>query len=221
MRRPFVLASAAVSVDGFLDDRSAVRLLLSNLADFDRVDSLRASVDAILVGAGTLRADDPRLLVRSDERRRARVAAGRPESPVKVTLTASGALDPQARFFTDGSGEKLVYSSTALDLGAGAVVVGAGDPIDLRFVLADLRRRGVRRLMVEGGGSVHTAFLAQGLVDELHLAVAPLLLGANGGRRFLDPVALGAALHLDDVTRLDDVVVLRYRVTSPEDRDHG
>jgi riboflavin-specific deaminase-like protein len=219
VQRPWVVASAAVSLDGFLDDAGPARLLLSNAADFDRVDAVRASVDAILVGAGTVRADDPRLLVRSPQRRAERRAQGRPESPVKVSLTAGGGLDPAARFFTEGTGDKLVYAATGAcgtlrrTLEGRATVVEAGDPVDLPMVLHDLARRGVHRLLVEGGGAVHTAFLAQGLVDELHLAVAPVLLGAAGGRRFLDPVALRARLHLEDVTRLDDVAVLRYTVT--------
>ncbi|NEC29873.1 5-amino-6-(5-phosphoribosylamino)uracil reductase, partial [Streptomyces sp. SID8111] len=89
---------AAVSLDGFLDDTGPERLLLSGAADFDRVDEVRASCDAILVGAGTLRADNPRLLVNSAERRAARVADGRPAYPLKVTVSGSGDLDPEAQF---------------------------------------------------------------------------------------------------------------------------
>ncbi|WP_445271317.1 RibD family protein, partial [Streptomyces sp. DSM 41634] len=85
------------------------RLLLSNKEDFDRVDSVRAGVDAILVGAGTLRADNPRLLVNTEERRAARIAAGRPEYPLKVTVTGTGDLDPDWKFWHHG-GEKLVLA---------------------------------------------------------------------------------------------------------------
>ncbi|HWN31983.1 MAG TPA: dihydrofolate reductase family protein, partial [Pseudonocardia sp.] len=102
MARPYVLLSAAVSVDGYLDDASLERLMLSSPEDFDAVDEVRAGVDAILVGAGTVRADNPRLLVRSAELRRERVARGRPASPTKVTLSTSGELDPAAAFFTAG-----------------------------------------------------------------------------------------------------------------------
>ncbi len=95
MPYPYVLLSAAVSLDGYLDDTGPERLLLSSPADFDRVDEVRASVDAILVGAGTLRADNPRLLVNSPERRAARVADGRPEYPLKVTVSGSGTWTPR------------------------------------------------------------------------------------------------------------------------------
>ncbi|MFB8016906.1 RibD family protein, partial [Streptomyces rochei] len=77
--RPYVLLSAATSVDGYLDDTSPERLLLSNAEDFDRVDEVRASCDAILIGATTMRKDNPRLLVNSEERRAKRLAEGRSE----------------------------------------------------------------------------------------------------------------------------------------------
>lgn len=110
MPRPYVLLSAAVSIDGHLDTRPGEdRLLLSNKEDFERVDSVRASVDAILVGAGTLRADNPRLLVNSAGRRASRVAAGQPEYPLKVTITGTGNLDPGWKFWHHG-GDKLVLA---------------------------------------------------------------------------------------------------------------
>ena len=73
--RPYTLLSCSMSIDGFIDAPSESRLLLSNELDFDRVDRVRAGVDAILVGATTVRNDNPRLLVRDPERRRERVDA--------------------------------------------------------------------------------------------------------------------------------------------------
>src|SRR5690242_19229232 len=80
--RPYVLLSCATSIDGYIDDATEQRLLLSNAEDMDRIDAVRAGCDAILVGAGTIRADDPRLVVRSAPLRAARQAAGLPPSPV-------------------------------------------------------------------------------------------------------------------------------------------
>ena len=94
VEQPYVLLSCAMSIDGYIHDASETRLLLSNDADFDRVDAERAGCDAILVGAHTVRQDNPRLLVRSADRRAERTARGLPPSPVKVTLTAHGELDP-------------------------------------------------------------------------------------------------------------------------------
>lgn len=215
----YVILSAAVSVDGFLDDAAPERLLLSGPADFDRVDAVRAGCDAILVGATTVRRDDPRLLIRSAERRKARLAAGRTEHPVKVTLTRGADLPPDARFFTTGDAPKLVYApasvarALATRLGPAATVVPTGARVELGDLLADLAGRGVRRLLVEGGGRVHGAFLAAGLVDELHLAVAPLVVADPAAPRFAaydTGTGPPRRLRLVETRRLDDVVLLRY-----------
>ncbi|KZM68181.1 RibD family protein [Nocardia terpenica] len=219
MTRPYVLLSVAVSIDGYIDDASPERLLLSNPEDFDRVDAVRADSDAILVGARTLRRDNPRLVVNSDARRARRIAAGKPEYPLKVTVSASGDLDPELRFWRHG-GDKLVYTTDrgAARLGdrlAGlAEVVSLGGTPDFGALLDDLGRRGVRRLMVEGGTHIHTTFLASGLADELLMAVAPILVGDPAAPRFLGPADFPGGprrrMELADVTRLGDIAVLRY-----------
>src|SRR5207302_2377370 len=107
--RPYTLLSCGMSIDGYLGSAAPRRLELSNDADFDRVDAVRASCDAILVGAATVRIDNPRLLVRSQDRREERTARGLPPSPMKVTVTERVELDPGADFFTAGEAEKLVY----------------------------------------------------------------------------------------------------------------
>jgi 5-amino-6-(5-phosphoribosylamino)uracil reductase len=130
--RPYILLSCALSIDGYLGSAAPRRLELSNDADFDRVDAVRASSDAILVGATTVRTDNPRLLVRSQDRRDERTARGLPPSPIKVTMTERMELDPGADFFTAGDTQKLVYcaSPSVLDarsrLGTAATVVDGG-----------------------------------------------------------------------------------------------
>ena len=109
--RPYVVLSCATSADGYLDDASPQRLILSGPADLDRVDEVRAGCDAILVGARTVRADNPRLLIRDPRRSARRAARGLPAHPARVTLTASGVLDPRARFFAPGA-LRLVYCTT-------------------------------------------------------------------------------------------------------------
>ncbi|MFF4832228.1 dihydrofolate reductase family protein [Streptomyces sp. NPDC001315] len=218
---PYVLLSAAVSLDGCLDDTGPERLLLSSPADFDRVDEVRASVDAILVGAGTIRADNPRLLVNSPERRAARVAAGQPEYPLKVTVSGSGELDPAAKFWHTG-GEKVLYTTDkgadrARRAGLAADVVALGAELDWRRLLEHLHDvRGVRRLMVEGGGTVHTQLLQQELADELQLVLAPLLVGDPDAPRLFGPGAYqGGRLRLAETRRIEDVVLMRYEPTAP------
>ncbi|MFE6361323.1 dihydrofolate reductase family protein [Streptomyces sp. NPDC057806] len=220
MPLPYVLLSAAVSLDGYLDDTGPERLLLSSPADFDRVDEVRASVDAILVGAGTIRADNPRLLVNSPARRAARISAGRPEYPLKVTVSGSGELDAGANFWHTG-GEKVVYTTEkgarrARAAGLAADVVGLGPGLDWRLLLADLHSRGVRRLMVEGGGRVHTQLLQEGLADELQLVLAPLFVGDPSAPRLFGPGGYQRGrLRLVESRRIEDVVLMRYLPTAP------
>jgi riboflavin-specific deaminase-like protein len=176
--RPYVLLSCATSADGYLDDASERRLILSGPADLARVDEVRAGCDAILVGAGTIRRDNPRLLIRDPALRAARAARGQPEHPARVTLTATGDLDPHARFFAPGA-PRLVYCATPAlakaraRLGNAAVLIDAGDPLSLDFLLKDLAERAVARLLVEGGARVLAEFLARDLADQLDLAIAP------------------------------------------------
>ncbi|WP_327149259.1 RibD family protein [Nocardia sp. NBC_01329] len=222
--RPYVLLSVAMSVDGYIDDTEPERLLLSNDADFDRVDGVRAWSDAILVGAETVRRDDPRLIVRDESRRAERVAAGRTEYPRKVTVTASGDLDPEARFWRYGTAEHapLVYTSEAGArrlrdrLSEPAEIVVLGPDLEFGPLLDDLGARGIGRLMVEGGGRIHTAFLAGALADELRLAIGPALVGDPAAPRFLHAARFpGGSVHrmrLVDIDRLGDVAVLRYRL---------
>jgi 5-amino-6-(5-phosphoribosylamino)uracil reductase len=219
--RPHVLLSVAASLDGYIDDAGEARLLLSTEDDFDRVDQVRAGVDAILVGANTLRTDNPRLLVRSADRRKRRVNAGLPENPAKVTLTRSGDVDPRTAFFTSGDAVRLVYAppsvvpALAEKLGDAATVVGAED---VHALLADLAGRGIERLMVEGGGTIHTLFLAADVVDELHLVLAPFFVGDANAPRFVNPAAFpqnpAHPMTLVETRQLGDVVLLRYQTGS-------
>jgi len=223
VERPYVLLSCAMSLDGYIDDRSDEPLRLSGAADIDRVDELRAGCDAILVGAGTIRADNPLLLLKSPARREARIANGAGPDPVRVVLSGSGNLDPAARIFTTGA-DRVVYVSSAAvaaaraRLAGAADVVAAGDPLRIDAVLADLAARGVRRLLVEGGTALHTQFLTAGLADELVLAIAPLFIGDATAPRFVKPGRFpfnpGNRARLAGVTRAGDMAVLRYALSA-------
>ncbi len=221
--RPYILLSCGMSIDGYLGSAAPRRLELSNDADFDRVDAVRASCDAILVGAATVRTDNPRLLVRSQNRREARTARGLPPSPIKVTVTERVELDPCADFFTTGEIEKLVYctSPRVVDarsrLGGVATVVDGGQRVKMRRLSEDLGARGVQRLMVEGGGNVHTQFLTDNLADELQLVVAPVFVGDSRATRFVSdgrfPWNPGKRATLANVRQIGDVVLLRYALS--------
>jgi len=222
--RPYTLLSCGMSIDGYIDTATDERLVLSNDADFDRVDAVRADSDAILVGAATIRNDNPRLLVRAPSRRAERVARGLSPTPIKVTVTSRAELDPCATFFVTGEIEKLVYCRTDAvaearrRLGAVATVVDGGRPILMRRVAEDLSARGVRRLMVEGGGTLHHQFLTEGIADELQLVVAPFFVGDSRARRWTDDGVYrwcaSRRAQLLETRTLDDVVLLRYALSA-------
>jgi 5-amino-6-(5-phosphoribosylamino)uracil reductase len=205
LNHPYTVLSCAISADGCLDDASAQQLILSSPEDLDEVDELRACVDAILVGAGTVRADNPRLLVRSPQRVARRMAAGRAPHPLRVTLTRSGALDPAARFFT-GPGDFVVYQGTHLSL---------------RRVLQDLyTERKVTTTLIEGGSGILAEALCDGLADELRLAVAPFFVGDAAAPRFATPGhyphSAQARMRPLSVHLLGDTAVLHYKLSDRE-----
>jgi 5-amino-6-(5-phosphoribosylamino)uracil reductase len=243
--RPYVVLSCAVSLDGYLDDATGDRLVLSNAEDLDRVDELRSSCDAILVGANTIRRDDPRLVIRSEQRRIRRAARGMPPDPIKVTMTESGELPVESQFFSAGKAAKLVYcpqprhGDLRARLGDRAEVVATGvvatgvvatgvvatgvvatgvvatsGAARIPDVLADLAGRGVRRVLVEGGGAVLTGFLAGAHANELQLVIAPFLVGDPQAPRFVGagrfPFGPGRPLKLTGTRQLGDLVLLRY-----------
>lgn len=182
----FVTLSAAVTADGCLDDNSPQRLLVSTPEDMAEVYRLRSEYDAILVGAETLRRDDPALLLRDPEARSRRVGQGLRPDLTKVTLTASGRLDPTLRFFTEGDAERYVFSTTELPRLKEVATVISCDTLNASRIVTELEKRGIRRLFVEGGAQVLRMFLEEGMADTLRLAVNPsLTLGAEkGGARF-------------------------------------
>ncbi|MCU1677332.1 MAG: deaminase, partial [Frankiales bacterium] len=221
-----------MSIDGYLDSAEPKRLAMSNAADLARVDRLRAVSDAILVGASTVRRDNPRLLVREPELRERRLGAGLPGSPTPVTVTARGELPADAAFFTAGEGPKIVYcpggrsGRLASRLGDAATVVGLGERVTMAGVLDDLGgRRDVHRLMVEGGGAVLTQFLAADLADELQLVIAPFFVGEPRAPRVVGPAsfpwtaARRASLH--ETRQIGDVVLLRYALSDRFDAADG
>jgi riboflavin-specific deaminase-like protein len=217
---PYTLLSCAISADGCLDDASPGRLILSGPEDLDAVDELRSTVDAILIGSGTVRADDPRLLIRSQARQKARTERGLLAHPRRVTLTANDDLDPDAHIFTGPGEPTLVYCPPFVverlraRLGDRAEVVGLGHPLTLRTILADLAERRVRRLLIEGGAQVLADALQAGIADELRLAVAPFFVGDPAAPRFGPPGSYpqGPATPMTLATsqRLGNVMVARY-----------
>ncbi len=227
MGRPFVYLNMAMTVDGKIT--SSQREYADFTSDLDRriMDRLRAEADAILIGAGTLRSDDPPLHVRDPEMRRRRRALGKPDHLPRIVVTASGDLDTSCSFFHgDATPPPMVVTVEGLDRGRldrlrehAEVVRFGSSSVDLNRFMAFLETRGVLRLLVEGGGELNWELMRLGLVDEIHVTVAPALLGGREAPTLLE--GDGWLMHdlrnlkLEEVRQEGDELFCRYRVLAP------
>jgi len=213
--RPFVFVNMIATADGRAarDGRSAA---LGEEADLELLLELRAIADAVLIGTGTLRAEGYDRLVRSEERRARRRAAGLGEDPTAVLLSRRFDVPWDAGLFQAPEQPVLVYTGT----GAGEapavpapVEVVRLEVAGLTEMLADLRRRGVRALLCEGGPTLHGALQAAGLVDELFLTIAPLITGDSDEPNIVEGGRLPDAVDLELVwdERVGSELFLRYR----------
>ena len=213
--------SFATTADGYLDDCSDRRLMISTPEDWEAVLRLRAGCDAILVGAGTLRRDNPALLLRDPEVRARRVAAGLRPDLTKVTMTRSGHLDPAWRFFTEGDADRYVFSETEINGIEGlAEVISSDGSITAAFVATELERRGIRHLLVEGGAETLRMFLDAGLADTVRRAVNPQLrLGpGKGGAQFRFEPPHGARCTEERLGGMEVLTCELHPDTADEDR---
>ena len=222
MARPYVLINVAATVDGKIDTRERRGAPISSAADRERVDRLRASVDAVMVGHRTLHDEDPRLTVRSDALRAERVARGEPEQPARIGIASRLALAPDARFLSGAPARVILFVPVGCadqglrQRGVELHEVGHGR-VDLTEALATLAHIGLRRIMVEGGGTLNFELLRLGLVDELRMSLAPLVFGGAAAPTLADGdgLARDAAIRLgapEVETWPDGGVVLRYMV---------
>lgn len=169
---PQVLAQLGQSLDGFIASRTGDAAFVTGEADREHLHRLRALVDAVVVGAATVVADDPQLTVRAVEGQHA----------TRVVLDPRGTVPRSARVLTDGVAPTLWVVGEGVQVGAVASHVevltwpGSGS-MDPAGVLAMLHERGLARVLVEGGGRLVTAFVEAGVVDRLYLTTAPVLIG--------------------------------------------
>lgn len=213
------MLSAAVTADGYLDDTAPQRLIVSTPEDWAEVYRLRARHDAILVGAETLRRDDPALLIRDDGVRRQRAASGLRPDIAKVTLTRSGNLSPTLRFFTRGDADKYIFcSSVPTEIKDIASLISSDTSITARHIVTELEKRGIERLMVEGGEQVLRLFLDEGMADTVRLAVNPRLrLGVRGGARFDFTPPAGASCREECLGGMEVTTCILHPDTTEED----
>ena len=176
-----VIVKSAITADGFMDKvGTGGGLAISSHQDSDAASKLRTWCDAIMVGAETVRRDRPRLLCRSDEAKNARVASGRLEHPTKCVVSRSGDFDFSSPFFETGDVPKYILGVTSNIAGLPDDVAAPLGLSDLSEIFEYLEDLGIKRLLVEGGPSLIGSLLAQNMVDEYRLAIAPMILGATG-----------------------------------------
>lgn len=214
-----VIVSAAISLDGYLDDCSVERLRLSSDQDWAEVHKLRARCDAILVGAGTLRADNPSLVIDDEQLREWRIEHGLSADITKVTLSSSGEIDTRGNFFTRSSARKIVFTDADILSPRWLRIAGVADVISLKEVSAhsiveNLEAQGCKTLMVEGGSRVLTMFFSEGMVDEFRLAVAPFFVGDKDAPRLVGAGnffnSKECKMKLEHAEILGDTAVMHY-----------
>jgi riboflavin biosynthesis pyrimidine reductase len=187
-QEPRLRANFVTSLDGAVEVDGRSRGL-SGDADRAVFALMRKVADAVMVGAGTARHEGYGPVRVDEESAKWRAETGRPEQPTLVLVSASLELDPGARSFTEAPVRPIVLTHDAapadrrVALAAVADVVSCGQSVvDLAHGLAELRRRGLRHVLCEGGPHLFGALLAADLVDELCLTISPLLVGAGPGR---------------------------------------
>jgi 2,5-diamino-6-(ribosylamino)-4(3H)-pyrimidinone 5'-phosphate reductase len=202
-----VIINAAMTADGKIALRGAQPLAISDQADFARVHQLRSRVDAILVGIGTVLADDPHLT--------ARTTPPPPKQPLRVVLDSRGQTPPNAQVL-DAAAKTVIFTGKGNGRrwpNAETVELNEGR-VDLRLALRELQARGVQTLLVEGGATIIGAFLRSGLVNEMYTYVAPLVVGGGAPSLVEGPGATDKEhvlrLKVAEVTPLGQGVLIHY-----------
>lgn len=198
-----ITLSFATTKDGYLDDTTSRRLIISTAADWEAVHQLRAAHDAILVGAETLRRDNPSLR----------------GVPTRISLTRRGDLDPELRFFTMGEGRRILFCEhQPASVFPNTELICTEEPLTAARIVTELERRGIRRLMVEGGAQVLGMFLDEGLADEVRVAINPLLTaGETGYAPFHFEPPHGAIVKQENVEGMEVATYTLHPNTEQED----
>lgn len=223
MDKPFIFINSAMSADGKISTWQRKQVRISGTIDFDRVDQLRATSDAVMVGIGTVLADDPSLTVKSAQRKAERKAKGLDENPIRIVIDSQARTPLEADIFKKGEGKRIVVVSSSASsenvdaLRKKAIVIISGDTmIDLPDVMQQLHRLGIKHLMVEGGATLNWAMLSSRLVDEIYTFVGNIIIGGQmaptlvDGKGFTDTSTL--PLELISAEKIETGLLLKWKV---------
>ena len=191
--RPHIIINVAMSADGKLSTRERRQVKISGVQDFNRVDRLKAESDAVMVGIGTVLADDPSLTVKSDECRDIRRKRGWGECPIRVVVDSNARIPAGASVLHKGEGKRIIAVSKAADERKvteirkyATVIITGEDTVDLAALMDELGSLGIRRVMVEGGGTLIGGLVKAGLVDEIYTFIGNIIIGGRDAPTLAD-----------------------------------
>ncbi len=222
--RPRVFVNVAMSADGKISTKERRQVRISGTNDFVRVDRIKAESDCVMVGIGTVLADNPSLTVKSPDLRAVRREGGRDEDPIRVVVDSHARTPPDADILRKGTGRRIIAVAESAPrervenlMKSGTVVVAGKTTVDLEKLLDILYQYGVRRLMVEGGGTLIWSLISQGLVDEMYTYIGSMIIGGKDaptpadGQGFLNEADF-IRLRLRDAEPVDDGLLVRWDV---------
>lgn len=223
MTRPNVIINAAMSADGKISSSQRQQIRISGREDRSRVDALRAESDAVMVGIGTILADDPGLRVKSPALRSERIKKGKPENPLRVVADSQARTPPQSRVLGEGCLLAVTRSappSRVAELEEQCQIAVCGESrVDLLQLMEILSEMGIERLMVEGGANLNWSLLQVGLVDELYTYIGGMLIGGEKAPSLVNGDGFSMdfpRLKLISLQPMDAGALLRWRILRGE-----
>ena len=225
--RPHVIVNVAMSADGKLSTRERRQVKISGVQDFNRVDRLKAGSDAVMVGIGTVLADDPSLTVKAEECRNNRIRRGFEEHPVRIVVDSTARTPPEASVLRKGEGKRIIAVSERADAEKTArlkklatVIVAGKNQVDLVRLMDELGAMGIQRIMVEGGGTLIAGLIEAGLVDEIYTYIGNIVIGGKDAPTLADGkgfVHESEFCHLTllEVHKIEQGVLLHWAVDHP------
>ena len=223
MERPFTFINSAMSADGKISTKERKQVRISGQIDFNRMDQLRAGSDAVMVGIGTVLADDPSLTVKSSELKMERIASGKEENPARIIVDSKARTPIDSDIFKKGEGKRIIIVSESAPsdkvalLKEKAIIVVAGKKsVDLKQAMSELKAQGIDRLMIEGGATLNWGMISNGLVDEIYTFVGNLIIGGKTAPTFTDGEGFTEKyiqkLELIDAEKMEEGVLLKWKV---------
>jgi len=222
--RPFVFINAAMSADGKIATLERRQTRISGSLDFDRMDELRATSDAIIVGIGTVLSDNPSLTVKSKDRLERRLSIGLSENPIRIVVDSMARIPQSADIFKKGKGKRIIAVSESAraekvhSLSKLADIICIGKKrVDLIKLLSELKNRGINRLMVEGGATLIWGLISNGLVDEVYTFVGNIIIGGKTAPTLVDGEGYASdfcKLTLISCEVLEEGVLIKWKFQS-------